>query len=75
MASKTEKGMLTKTLKKAEGILREMVSMTLRSNLTRIQRTSLETCITVQMHQKESTGLLYSMQVPLGSGHEPQILR
>jgi hypothetical protein len=29
--------------------------ITLRSDLTRIQRTNLETCITVHMHQKEST--------------------
>ena len=34
---------------------REMVTMTVRSDLTRIQRTNLETCITVHMHQKEST--------------------
>jgi hypothetical protein len=56
VASKTEKGVLVKALKKADAILKEMVSMTLRSNLTRIQRISLETCITVHMHQKESTG-------------------
>ena len=56
MASKTEKGALMKAAKKAEAILKEMVSMTLRSNLTRIQRISLETCITVHMHQKECTG-------------------
>lgn len=29
--------------------------LTLRTELTRIQRTNLETCITVHMHQKEST--------------------
>ena len=56
MASKTEKGVLVKALKKAETMLKDMVAMTLRSNLTRIQRISLETCITVHMHQKESTG-------------------
>jgi hypothetical protein len=32
-----------------------MVMITLRTNLNRIQRTNLETCITVHMHQKEST--------------------
>lgn len=32
-----------------------MVTLTLRTELTRIQRTNLETCITVHMHQKEST--------------------
>lgn len=56
MASKTEKGVLVKAYKKAEAILKEMVSMTLKSDLTRIQRIGLETCITVHMHQKETTG-------------------
>lgn len=56
VASKAEKGVLVKALKKAEAVLKEMVGMTLRSNLTRIQRISLETCITIHMHQKESTG-------------------
>lgn len=37
----------------AEAILRELVTITLRTDLTRTQRTSLETCITVHMHQKE----------------------
>jgi hypothetical protein len=32
-----------------------MVMITLRTDLNRIQRTNLETCITVHMHQKEST--------------------
>jgi hypothetical protein len=34
---------------------REMVMITLSTDLDRIQRTNLETCITVHMHQKEST--------------------
>lgn len=63
VASKTEKGVLVKALKKADAILKEMVSMTLRSNLTRIQRISLETCITVHMHQKESTGAFRSQSL------------
>ena len=32
-----------------------MVTITVRSDLSRIQRPNLETCITVHMHQKEST--------------------
>jgi dynein heavy chain len=32
-----------------------MVIITLRTELSRNQRTNLETCITVHMHQKEST--------------------
>jgi hypothetical protein len=40
-----------------------MVTLTVRSDLTRIQRTSLETCITVHMHQKESTEDLVKRKV------------
>lgn len=47
---------MSKNMKKTEAILREMVMITLRSELTKIQRTNLETCITIHMHQKESTG-------------------
>lgn len=39
----------------AEALLRDMVNITVRSDLTKNQRTNLETCITVHMHQKEST--------------------
>jgi hypothetical protein len=44
-----------RNLKKTDALLRDMVMITLRTDLTRIQRTNLETCITVHMHQKEST--------------------
>ena len=43
---------MTKALRKTEALLREMVAVTLRTDLTRNQRTNLETCITVHMHQK-----------------------
>ena len=56
MASKTDKASMTKAMKKAEALLREMVALTLRPDLTRNQRTNLETCVTVHMHQKETTG-------------------
>lgn len=56
MAVKADKGALARALKKAEALLRDMVALTLRGDLTRTQRTSLETCITLHMHQKESTG-------------------
>ncbi len=52
MAAKTEKGVMSKALRKTEALLREMVAVTLRNDLTRDQRTALETCITVHMHQK-----------------------
>ncbi len=52
-AAKTDKAAMTKAMKKADAILRDLVQITLRSDLTKIQRTNLETCITVHMHQKE----------------------
>ena len=55
-AAKNDKASMNRALKKSEAILREMVSLTLRSDLTKNQRTNLETCVTVHMHQKESTG-------------------
>jgi len=60
--AKTDKGAVTRAARKAEALLREMVAITLRQDLTRIQRISLETCITVHMHQKESSGTQPSPQ-------------
>lgn len=55
-ATKSDKLAMAKAAKKAEMVLRDMVAITLNTNLTRIQRTNLETCITIQMHQKEISG-------------------
>lgn len=46
---------MVRNMKKTDALLRDMVMITLRTDLTRNQRTNLETCITVHMHQKEST--------------------
>ena len=54
-AAKTDKGIMSKNMKKTDAILREMVMITVKTSLSKIQRTNLETCITVHMHQKEST--------------------
>uniref|UniRef100_A0A383W453 AAA+ ATPase domain-containing protein n=1 Tax=Tetradesmus obliquus TaxID=3088 RepID=A0A383W453_TETOB len=53
--AKTDKTVMGRNMKKTDALLRDMVMITLRTDLTRIQRTNLETCITVHMHQKEST--------------------
>ncbi|KDD75755.1 hydrolytic ATP binding site of dynein motor region D1, partial [Helicosporidium sp. ATCC 50920] len=53
-ASSKEKNAMTRALRSAEATLRELVTLTLRQDLTPIQRTSLETCITVQLHLKET---------------------
>ena len=60
--ARTDKSIMSKNMKKTEAILREMVMITLRSELTKIQRTNLETCITIHMHQKESTGEFADVQ-------------
>ena len=54
-AAKTDKTIMSKNMKKVDLLLRDMIMLTLRTDLTRIQRINLETCITVHMHQKEST--------------------
>lgn len=54
-AAKSDKTIMSKNMKKVDQILRDMVLITLRTELSRIERINLETCITVHMHQKEST--------------------
>ena len=61
--AREEKGALTRALRKSEARLRELVSLALRNDLTKIQRTSLETLITVHMHQKEATEELVRKRV------------
>ena len=53
--AKTDKTIMSKNMKKVDLLLKDMVVLTVKSDLTRNQRTNLETCITVHMHQKEST--------------------
>ena len=53
--SKTDKGVMSKNTKKMDGILKEMVTITVKTSLSRNHRTNLETCVTVHMHQKETT--------------------
>lgn len=54
-AAATDKTALVRAAKKADATLAALVAATLRDDLTRNARTSLETCITVHMHQKEAT--------------------
>ena len=72
MATKSDKGALARAARKADALLREMVAITLKTDLTRNQRTSLETCITVHMHQKETSGArsrTWTCFRPLGRRH------
>lgn len=57
---------MTRALRRADSILREMVALTVDTSLSRSQRTNLETCITVHMHQKESTEDLVKKKVRTG---------
>lgn len=52
-----DKSSLIKAQRKADSILQSLVDLTLRKTLTATERTSLETCITVHMHQKEVSGV------------------
>lgn len=52
--AQSDKAAVAKALRKADLGLRDMVAATLQPNLTPNQRLSLETCITVHMHQKVS---------------------
>ena len=54
--ARRNRGAPARALARAEALLSSLVAATLRPGLTKNQRTSLETCITVHMHQKEATG-------------------
>ena len=62
-AASTDKTALARAAKKADATLAALVAATLRDDLTRNARTSLETCITVHMHQKEATDALVRARV------------
>jgi dynein heavy chain len=51
--AKTDKAIMSKTLKKHETLLRDMIIITTRDNLEKNQRTNLETSITVHVHQRD----------------------
>lgn len=61
--AKTDKSIMSKNMKKTDAVLKEMVTITVKTSLSSIQRTNLETCITVHMHQKESTEDLVKKKV------------
>lgn len=54
-ASRNEKGALQRVSKRSSSVLRALVEQAMRADLTKLQRTCLETCITVYMHQKEAS--------------------
>lgn len=46
--AKTDKSIMSKNMKKMDGILKEMVTITVKTSLSKNHRTNLETCITVR---------------------------
>lgn len=52
---KTDKNVMSKVFRKTDALLKEMVTLTTRQDLNRIQRINLETCITVHVHQRDCT--------------------
>lgn len=53
-SAKTDKTALSKALRKVESTLKEMIRLTITREMTSLERRNLETCITVQMHQRDT---------------------
>ena len=47
--AKTDKGIMSKNMKKMDAVLKEMVTITVKTSLSKNHRTNLETCITVRV--------------------------
>ena len=60
---KTEKGALPTMVKRQMGIMTELISMTTDESLTKTARKKLETMITVQVHQKDTSGELVTKKI------------
>ena len=60
--AKSDKSAMTQANKKAAGVLRELVSMTVR-DLSKIERTRIETMVTIQVHQRDVFEQLYKQRV------------
>jgi dynein heavy chain len=62
-AARTDKGVMNKALKNADTMLRDLITITTKPNLTKIERTNVETCITVHVHQRDTTEDLVKKRV------------
>eukprot|EP00854_Cymbomonas_tetramitiformis_P002070 gene2070-2767_t len=61
--AKNDKSIMNKTLKKVDAMLREMIVITCRDTLVKNQRTNLETCITVHVHQRDTSDELVKKKI------------
>ena len=52
--AKNDKSIMSKAMKKTDTILKEMVTMTTK-DLSKMDRTNLETCVTVHVHQRDTS--------------------
>lgn len=62
-SSRGKTGCLTKALKSCNRTLSELVALTLLDEISPNQRTSLETCITVYMHQRDAVQELIEKRI------------
>lgn len=61
--SRGKKGALTRALRSCNATLSELVQLTLRDDLSPMNRKSLETCITVYIHQRDAVQELIDQRV------------
>ena len=61
--AKNDKSILNKAMKKTDTILKEMIGLTTRTNLTKNDRKNLETCVTVHVHQRDTSEDLLKKKV------------
>ena len=53
--AKKDKSIMSKTMRKTDAILKEMIVITTRTTLGKNERKNLETCITVHVHQRDTS--------------------
>jgi len=61
--AKNDKSILNKAMKKTDSILKEMIALTTKTNLTKNDRRNLETCVTVHVHQRDTSEDLLKKKV------------
>ena len=61
--AKADKTIMSKTMKKVDALLKDMIALTTRPDLTKLQRTNLETVITVHMHQRDTSDDLVKKKI------------
>ena len=68
---KTEKGAMSSMVKRQLGVMNELIEMT-RQDMSKMDRKKLETMITIQVHQKDTSGELVSKKIRAADDFEWQ---